>query len=231
MLEKYLYLILDLLSFIVPFAYSFERKRLHFIQYWKPYFSAILLVGMVFIFWDIQFAKNQVWGFNERYHVGINFWGLPLEEWLFFLLIPYASNFIHYALIYFFPKPELPQKTAQTIAWILLITSVFIASIFKDRMYTFWSFTLFGVLMLLQIIFKFPYFKRYMLSFVVIYIPFFIVNSWLTGSFTDEPIVWYNNSENLGIRLGTIPLEDTFYCFTMLYGSLLLFEFLKKKIS
>ncbi len=35
-----------------------------------------------------------------------------------------------------------------------------------------------------------------------------MVNEILTGSFVAEQIVWRNNAENLGIRLGTTPIED-----------------------
>lgn len=228
-MEKFLYLFLDIFSFIIPFAYSFERKKLHFIRYWKPYFLSIFFVGIVFILWDIYFTKKGVWGFNDRYLIGINFFELPLEEWLFFLLIPYSSNFIHYALLYFFPKPKLSKKVSQFVAITLFLVSTIIAIRFSDKTYTLWSFGSFSFLMFAQIIFKFKCFQRYFLSFTVIYIPFFVINSWLTGGFTPEPVVWYNNSENLGMRLGTIPLEDSFYCFTMLYSSLLLFEFLKSR--
>nr|WP_242513633.1 lycopene cyclase domain-containing protein [Galbibacter mesophilus] len=220
---------LDIFSFIIPFAYSFERKRLHFIQYWKPYFFAIFLVGFVFIVWDVYFTIEGVWGFNDRYLIGLDILHLPIEEWLFFLLIPYASNFIHYALCYFFPKPRLTDYSARILAIILFLVSFGVAVLHYQNMYTVSSFGLFAFLMLLQIVFRFKVFSRYVLSFLVILVPFFIVNSWLTGSFTEEPIVYYNDAENLGIRLGTIPLEDFFYCFSMLYGSILLFEYFKKK--
>ena len=51
----------------------------------------------------------------------------------------------------------------------------------------------------------------FMLTYLIALIPFLIVNSILTGSFTEEPVVWYNDTHNFGIRLGTIPLEDTVY--------------------
>lgn len=104
---------------------------------------------------------------------------------------------------------------------------ILVAVINYDKLYTLCSFGIFGLLMLAQAYFKWPWLQRYLLSFIVIYIPFFIVNSWLTGSYTPEPVVLYNDLENLGIRIGTIPLEDSFYCFSLLYGSIILFEYLK----
>ena len=46
--------------------------------------------------------------------------------------------------------------------------------------------------------------------------PFFLVNGILTGSGLPEPIVWYNDAENFGLRLGTIPVEDAIYNLGML---------------
>jgi lycopene cyclase domain-containing protein len=66
--------------------------------------------------------------------------------------------------------------------------------------------------------------KRFYIAFVIILIPFFIVNGILTGSFIAEPVVWYNNSENLGIRLFTIPIEDIGYAFNMLFWVVFLNE-------
>ena len=37
-MQSYYYLLLVILSFSVPFLFSFERKRMHFIQYWKAFF-------------------------------------------------------------------------------------------------------------------------------------------------------------------------------------------------
>jgi lycopene cyclase domain-containing protein len=42
------------------------------------------------------------------------------------------------------------------------------------------------------------------------------VNGILTGLFIDDSVVWYNNSHTLGMRIGTIPLEDFFYAFLLI---------------
>ena len=200
---------------------------MNFIRFWKPFFLAIITIGLFFIIWDIYFAYQNVWGFNDDYLIGIRWFKLPLEEWLFFLLIPYASNFIHYSLEYFFPKLELSKKATQGISIILFVVSLGVFTWNLDKIYTASSFGLFALLMLFQMLFQWKYARRFYISFIVIYIPFFFVNSALTGSYSDKPVVFYDDAENLGIRVGTMPLEDSFYCFSMLYGSVLLFEYFR----
>ena len=71
--------------------------------------------------------------------------------------------------------------------------------------------------LLLGLFFGIQILRRFYISFLIILIPFFIVNGVLTGSFIAEPVVWYNDIENLGIRLFTIPVEDIGYAFNMLF--------------
>ena len=228
-MQNYYYIALDICSFLIPFLFSFEKKWMNFIRFWKPFFSAIILVGLFFIIWDIYFAFENVWGFNNEYLIGIRWFKLPLEEWLFFLLIPYASNFIHYSLEYFFPKLKLSKNITESITIVLFVVSLGVFTWNLDKIYTAASFGLFALLMLFQMLFQWKYARRFYLSFIVIYIPFFFVNSALTGSYSENPVVFYNNNENLGIRVVTMPLEDSFYCFSMLYGSVLLFEYFRRK--
>lgn len=202
---------------------------MHFIQHWKAYFTSIIVVGIFFILWDSYFAYEEVWGFNDEYLIGFRILKLPIEEWLFFLLIPYASVFIHYSLKYFFPQIILSKKVTRFITYSLFIVGLALAVFNYEKLYTFVCIGLFTIIMLLQIIFEWSYARRFYLSFIIIFIPFFFVNSALTGSYTENPIVYYDNAENLGLRLGTIPVEDAFYCFALLYSSTLLFEFLKTK--
>ncbi len=228
-MEKWYYIILDLSSFALPFLFSFEKRWMHFIRFWKPYFLSIIFVGLFFLVWDVYFAYSKVWWFNDQYLIGVHFLKLPLEEWLFFLLIPYSSNFIHYTLEYFFPKLILSDRAAQLLTVILFFVGLTITVMNFSRSYTFVNFGVFTILMLLQSIFRWPFIKRFFLSYILIYIPFYFVNSALTGSYTENPVVYYDNHENLGIRIGTMPIEDSFYCFSMLYGSVLIFEWLRRK--
>lgn len=228
-MQSYYYLLLDVFSFLIPFLFSFEKKRMHFIQHWKAYFTSIISVGIVFILWDSYFAYQDVWGFNNQYLIGFRILKLPIEEWLFFLLIPYASVFIHYSLKYFFPKIKLNVKATKWITYLLFLVGLLITVFNYDKMYTFVCIGIFTFLMLLQIIFEWKYARRFYFSFIIIFIPFFFVNSALTGSYSENPVVFYDNTENLGIRLGTIPIEDSFYCFALLYSITIVFEYLKTK--
>ena len=123
----------------------------------------------------------------------------------------------------------LNAKITQWITYVFFVLSFTVAIFNYDKIYTVCSVGLFAVLMLLQIIYKFKDAQRFYLSFIVIYIPFYFVNNALTGNYSENPVVFYDNAENLGIRVGTMPLEDSFYCFTLLYSIILFFEYLKKK--
>jgi len=225
-----LYLFLNIASFIIPFAYSFEKK-MHFIRWWKSVFLSIFIVAGFFIFWDVIFTRYGVWGFNPDYHLGIDIAGLPIEEILFFICIPYASIFTHYAFIYFFENAKLTDKLTKYINIGLLIIAIFVLFYAFPKKYTTVTFSIFILLMGYSLLKKPPILSQFYITFLIILIPFFIVNGILTGSFIDNEVVWYNNDENLKIRLFTIPIEDAVYAFNMLYPGLLLIEFFKKKFN
>jgi lycopene cyclase domain-containing protein len=56
-----------------------------------------------------------------------------------------------------------------------------------------------------------PWLNKFYFSYLVLLIPFTIVNGILTGTGLEEPVVWYNDLENMGFRILTIPFEDVFY--------------------
>jgi len=85
--------------------------------------------------------------------------------------------------------------------------------------------------LLLSVFDKSEVIRSFFITFLIILIPFIIVNAILTGSFIEEEIVWYNNSENLGIRFFTIPIEDFGYAFSLILLNLMLIGQLKHRVK
>jgi len=226
----YLYLFLNIASFSIPFAYSFEKK-MRFIKWYKSVFISLIVTAVFFIAWDVYFTQIGVWGFNSNYYLGSKFLGLPFEEILFFICIPYASIFTHYALRYFFKNLKLTKKMTKIITAVLLLFALVVLFTFYNKYYTFSVFLVFVLLLMYSLKFDKDILPRFYISFLVILIPFFLVNGILTGSFIADEVVWYNNNENLGFRLFTIPVEDVFYAFDLLYLNIILIEFFKTKFK
>jgi hypothetical protein len=68
----------------------------------------------------------------------------------------------------------LSKKATQGISIILFAVSLGVFTWNLDKIYTASSFGLFALLMLFQMLFQWKYARRFYLSFIVIYIPFFL---------------------------------------------------------
>ncbi len=226
----YTYLLLNIFTLSIPLLRSFER-RVAFYKDWKFLFPAIAITGAFFIVWDVVFTQWGVWGFTPRYLLGVDLLNLPLEEWLFFITIPYACVFTYVALGYFIKKDYL-ASSAKAITLILAGVLLVLALLHTDKLYTVTTFSLMAALLLLHaLVLKSTYMGRFYLAYAVILIPFFVVNGILTGSFIEEQVVWYNDAENLGLRMGTIPVEDAMYGMLLILMNITLFEGLKQRAN
>ncbi len=223
-----LYFIVILASLIGPFALSFDKK-IHFYTYWRYLFPAIFIVAIPFIFWDEIFTQWGVWGFNKDYLNGFFIGNLPIEEVCFFIFVPYACVFIYEVLVGYFTLEKL-QNVAKYFAPFVSILALVIGTLYFDRIYTMLACYLAALLSLLTYYyFKSRWFSNFILTYFIVQIPFFIVNGILTGMMTENPIVWYNESEITGFRVGTIPIEDFFYNFSMLLLVVACYNFFKSR--
>jgi len=226
--SKYLYLSIDLLSFIFPFLASFQKKA-PFYKKWKYFGIAVLITGTIFILWDEIFTRENVWGFNAEYLTGVYIGSLPLEEILFFICIPYASVFTYFALNHLIEKDHLfPHQELISSGLIILLLISGIYNI--DKWYTgstFLGLALFLAYQMLKI--RPRYMGRFYFAFAVLLIPFFLVNGILTGSFIEGEVVWYNEMHTLGIRIGTIPIEDIFYGLLLILMNVAIMEWLEDR--
>lgn len=222
-MEHFYYLGLDLFTLSFPLLRSFEPK-LQFWRKWPGLFTGIAVMATVFIIWDAIFTANGVWGFNPRYLTGPKLFHLPIEEWLFFLVVPYSCIFIYEALRYYVRRDVL-GSVARPLSIALIGILVVVGVLHIDRLYTAITFLCTaGMLALHVLVLKSRYLGRFFLGYAVSLIPFFLVNGILTGWRLDEPIVWYNDAENLGIRLNTIPIEDSQYLLFFLLLTLTFYE-------
>lgn len=227
-MNHYLYLFINLGAFIVPFIFSFHPKLLFFKQ-WKYAFPAIILSGIPFIIWDIYFTKMGVWGFNPDYLMGIYFFNLPIEEVLFFIVIPYCCLFTYHCFKVLIEQDHF-SKYENWISASIFIFLIILGFINNDKLYT--AFTFFGLalfLLFLKFIAHVKWLARFYFAYLFLLIPFLIVNGILTGTGIDEPIVWYNNNENMGFRILTIPFEDVFYGILLILLTIFFFEYFGRK--
>ena len=220
---KYLYLLLNLATWIPPFILSFDKKVAYF-KRWKYLLPSLLIVGAFFIVWDVFFTRYGIWGFNSMYLTGVELINLPMEEWLFFFTIPYASIFIYDCIKAYFPDLRF-YKEGVWIALILALILMLIGIFNFMKWYTALTFLLLSYLLFYLGYKKVDYLGRFFISYLIVLVPFFLVNGILTGSGIQDQVVWYNDMENLGFRLVTIPIEDLFYGMLLVLGNVSLYEY------
>lgn len=221
---KYTYLLINIFTISIPLLRSFEA-RLKFSSRWRYFFPAMLYTALFFLVWDYFKTKYGVWSFNDTYIIGIRFFGLPLEEYLFFFTVPYACTFIYDSLTLVSSKQVFPNaiKPIFSVAGFAMLAASFF---FLHKAYTFSVLLGMGLLMpaALQVL-NAPRLSRFLLMYLISLVPMFVVNGLLTWL----PVVIYNNTQNLGIRAGTIPVEDFLYSAIMLLMNITLYEWYMKR--
>nr|WP_221452872.1 lycopene cyclase domain-containing protein [Mucilaginibacter sp. FT3.2] len=217
-------MLINLLTIFFPIVLSFDKK-VHFYKSWKFIWPGMAITGLFFLFWDVLFTMKGVWSFNAVYILGINFLALPLEEILFFLTVPFACLFI-YACLNFYIKWQIDIRLTGIISSLLVMLCMLLLLFYYNKIYTAITFGLLLVLIVaLEYIIKVNWLNRFYIAYLVALVPFYIVN----GILTAIPVVIYNNNQNMGKRLGTIPLEDHFYLMALLLMNIGFFEYFKAR--
>ncbi len=216
---------LNLITLAGPLALSFDKK-VAFYKNWRYLFPAIAFMMVLFISWDAIFASIGVWSFNEQYILGFKIFNLPIEEWLFFITVPYACVFVYECLNYYFPNKFFERK-ARLITLFLFIFCLIVYFFYANKLYTGITalFAAFGLFIHLLFLRKNKYMGNFYRAFVVCIIPMLIVD----GILTSKPIIIYNEMEKSPFRIGQIPWEDFLYNLLMLLMVIGFYENLKRK--
>ncbi|MBN2058260.1 MAG: lycopene cyclase domain-containing protein [Candidatus Saganbacteria bacterium] len=206
-----LYLLIDIIIIIFPLLLSlipwfgFYRKLL-------PLSVSILAVGGLFLVWDILVTARGDWAFNPLHVGNISFLGLPVEEVLFFVVVPYSCIFLYEGLAGFMPDRRLPHVPFYYMiaALVFIVSAVF----FSGKEYTSLVMLVTGLTLIAG-----ASFFREMYSSMLAWLwllcgmaLFFIFNYFLTAA----PVVTYAPTAILNLRIATIPIEDFLYNFCLL---------------
>ncbi len=213
------YLLINILIIAIPLLFSFERK-VRFYRKIPSVIASILTVGTAYIIWDIIATARGDWAFNPEYVLSVRIFGLPVEEVLFFITVPYACLFMYEVL-----RALMKERELRIPGWVMTMLPVpflIIALVNTGQPYTQTVF-LFTAAFFILCNWIYPQLIRskvYWVYILLTFIPFLIIN----GILTSVPIVTYGAGAFSGIRISTIPLEDFFYSFSMLSFHVLVFR-------
>lgn len=220
----YTYLLINIATLSIPFLRSFETRYIDFKAKWKYLLPAIAIAAAFFLIWDAAFTSMGVWSFNSDYILPFKLAGLPLGEWLFFITVPYACLFI-YEVLNRFIKGDTFSAVSSYINYGFIGILLAIGLLNLDKWYTAVTFLLTSFFIAFLTYKKEPWLSKFYRAYLVCLIPFFIVN----GILTAWPVVMYNDAENLGIRMGSIPVEDSIYGMLLLMMVTYFYELFKRR--
>ena len=224
---KYLYFYLLLFSMTYPLLQSFE-KRLSYYKKFKALIGAIVIMALLFIPWDIFFTLKKVWWFNSDYISDFKLFELPIEEVLFFVIVPFACVFIYEVVKYFFNTSFLKQIPLFVFSGLSVVLLIF-ALLNYSKTYTFINFLLTSIALFLVILKRPKWLNNFFVTYILTIIPFLLINGILTGALTKLPVVNYNPAEIIGVRIITIPIEDFVYNLLMLLMVIYFYEYFLRK--
>ncbi|MBC8233388.1 lycopene cyclase domain-containing protein [bacterium] len=219
---KYEYLLFNIIVIAGPVVFSFDR-RVYYVSRWSMALLASVIVMIPYIIWDTMVTDSH-WWFNEKYTLDFRLAGLPIGEWLFFITIPFACLFI-WEIIVSYLKYRVIAKFKFFRILLLFDFPIGILIYITGKEYTALVLIFLGLSAFVDLFLKTDMLlqPRTYLYLAIITFLMMIFNGYLTF----RPVILYGSSYQLGFRLGTIPLEDFGYGYTLILLCTMLFEKLK----
>ncbi|MDM1044339.1 lycopene cyclase domain-containing protein [Myroides sp. 1354] len=216
------------LTVIICFVASFD-SRIQFNKQFLHFFKASALVSVPFILWDIWFTHLGVWWFNTNYTIGVSIAGLPLEEMLFFIFIPFSCIFTYFVIDKYY-QLDLLKSFNNLLVFTSIIILIVVGLLNINKIYTITTcLVTVATLFYLHFIVKSQWISKASFVYTLLMLGFFPVNGVLTGTGLDNPIVNYNPKDFLGIRMFTIPVEDMVYGYTQFLLIIYFFKYFQNK--
>jgi lycopene cyclase domain-containing protein len=221
--QNFWYLLIILVMTGVTMFFIIKKTIVFFMEL-KYMLPAIIFSGAILILLNIRFLETGIINYNLNYLVGKNFFNLPIEEWLFLLIMSLFSFSVYILVTVKFDNFEKPALF-MAISIILLLGFGLLAWFSRQKVVPFFIFFLLTIYFG-YIIFR-NRFKKHLAKFYISYlisvIPFFLIK----GILNTLPIVFYDSEYTLGIRLFSVPVEEFGYLFLLVLINITIFEYLR----
>ncbi len=216
------YLIFDFIVGVMPLL-GLAMYRRGIWPKWSAAIKAILPVGSLYLIWD-QLVTNSWWKFNPRFTLGLHIGNLPIEEILFFLVVPY-SCLVLWVNLNQLDKRNWSFPIEQVLG--LVFTGWGVVALYNQKWYSLTVCLVSLVLLFCSWKAGFWLRKKSVSIFGVIVIALTII---FNGYLTARPIVQYASSPISNIRIGSVPVEDIVYGMNLILAISLLYEFLNHQL-
>lgn len=225
--KNFSYLLVLIGTFAIPILLGLKKQNPIFsnLKYLVP---AMVFTGAIFIMWDMRFEQQAIWRFNSDFLLGINILNLPLEEWLYFIGVPFLGISIYEFVKHRFYTFERPN-TFLAVSLFLFFLFGIVAYFSRQKLYPFFTFFLLAIYLGYTVFrsrFKKHYTKFYLAYFILL-VPFILIS----GILTALPIIEYNPNHHFGILIYSIPIENFASLFLLLLMNITIYEYLKERQS
>jgi lycopene cyclase domain-containing protein len=178
---------------------------------WTKLARVVGIVGTLFVIWD-QIVTGWWWIFNSKYILGWQIGRLPMEEILFFVVVPTSCVFIWV---------NLKSKMGEKIYWPqkILAMGLIAAGLLVGKIYTGTVLIITGLTLGIDNNKFFQTKSGLVMSGVVIFLTL-VFNTYLTA----RPILIYNPQVMTNIRIGSVPVEDIFYGWILVMWVIMAYE-------
>ncbi len=220
---KFEYLLFNLTVVLGPVASQFSRQ-IKSVSRWRLKLLVNVIVMIPYVIWDALVAGSH-WQFNTVYTLDFRFFSLPIEEWLFFITVPFGCLLVWETL------PQVDRWLARlrslrhirNVLYAALPVGIWVFS--TGKQYTGLVLCCFGFVGLMDMLLRTDLLlrpKTYLYLAIVAGL-ILVFNGYLTA----RPVVMYGEVYQMGYRIWTIPIEDFGYGFTLMLFNTMLYEKLK----
>ena len=220
---KFEYLLFNLVVVLGPVTSQFSRQIKN-VSRWRLKLRVSIIVMIPYVIWDALVTGSH-WQFNTAYTLGFRLFGLPIEEWLFFITVPFGCLLVWETL------PKVDRRLARlrslrhvrNVLYAALPVGIWVFS--TGKQYTGLVLCCFGCVGLMDMLLRTDLLlrPRTYLYLAIVAGLILVFNGYLTA----RPVVMYGEVYQMGYRIWTIPIEDFGYGFTLMLFNTMLYEKLK----